>query len=660
VSIDGGAYYDSNNKGLPSNTSNPPLILSVPITGIKAIPDTGTLVIPRTGTFPGVFPALIDENNITEFFTIENQIPGSTFTIDITSRSDDSTPEESFDGTITFKIKFDKEYETDGRINIDPVEKEYIITGLQGGAAPKFTTTFQTGNTDLFSNTLAAEINESNINQFISIVNLPNDVNPIYEFTNQKNTGQENTGFQEGKITISKFINELGNEVNRELLIPFKINNLKTIPDVTSVTPLSGNEDMLPELVNEVDLEKYLRINNGSPIFNKETSIQIVADKLKSSNINGTITFEYRLINAITNSGIIEKSNPILVTISGFKKGNFTGVERVVNNINQKASEFDLNKDNFFKYAKIVGHYVPLNVDYNGNIISGTVINKVEKISFNDSTGVATFKLTLQGGAINEEESFSINPLEIIFDFDGFQIVKSLNNIPIIAGSITGGIFLIIAIVVLIIINNIRNKKILNAKRKTIIPSSPPVNLRLNKLVVPSEKTNTNDILMTPPEVTRLFGPLPHIVNSRPQVNKQIKPSNIVTNRPQVNKQIKPSNIVTNRQQVNKQIKPSNIVNTRQQVNKQIRPSNIFNTRPQVNKQIRHSNIVNTRPQVNKQIRHSNIVNTRPQVNKQIKPQYVKIARPQFNKQFKSLNVATSKPSVRSSQKTSPILPKNN
>ncbi|MGL4616822.1 MAG: hypothetical protein ACRCUM_01155 [Mycoplasmoidaceae bacterium] len=488
VSIKGGSYYNPDNKGLPSNNTDKPLQIPITISGLKTISNTGTLVNIRKGPHVGFFPSFIDENNISDFFTIENEVPGSKFTITDIVRSDElSTTEGSFDGFVSFKIDFDKAYDTRGFI-IDPQPQEYKIEGFQGGVTPKSTTILSTGNKELFSNTLALEINETNINQFIIIFNLPDGVVPKYEFVNQKNTGQKDTGFQDVRITLSNYLDDFGDPSDDELVTTTRINDLKTVPAATSVTTLSGERDILPELISPVGLEKYLRINNPSPILGRETSIELITDKLVSNNINGSISFEYKLINAVTDFGFIEESNPIPVTVSGFQRGNFTTIEQIIDIKDKKASEFDLNKDNFFDFAKLVGYSIPLEIDEQGNV-SGTTIEKVEKISSNDATGVATFKVSVQGGAINQEGKFIIDLLDITFTFDGFEIVAVQDNtIPIIAGAVAGGVVLIIIIVVaIVLVNNNKNKKILNEKRKPSAPSAPPANSGVARSVAPSQ-----------------------------------------------------------------------------------------------------------------------------------------------------------------------------
>ncbi|MGL4617340.1 MAG: hypothetical protein ACRCUM_03810 [Mycoplasmoidaceae bacterium] len=520
ASIRGGAYYDPSNKGLPSIAGNPPLEIPILITGFKKISDTGTRVLLRTGPFNGVYPGFINRDNIMEYITIDNEVPGTGY--DITNIQTIDGTEDAFDGIVTFDITFEKTYETTGFINHNPPTISYQIDGFQGGPTPRYTTVVSTGNQELFSNTLALEINENNINQFIIVVNLPAGVTPVYEFRNQKNTGQANTGFQDVVITFSKYLDQFGVLVDAELKTdPIRINNLKTMPAATSVTPLSGENDMLPEFVSEFNLERYLRINNGSTITNRETSIQVITNNLTTNNINGSITFQYRLINAITDFGFIEQSNPILITVSGFQRGTFTAIEQISNFRNEKASEFNLNKDNFFSHAKIVGYYIPFDEDAEGNI-SGTIINRIEKISSDDTIGIATFKVFVEGGAINSQGKFTLDPIEINFTFDGFQIVKPQDNtIPIIAGAAAGGILLIIAIVALIIaITNRKNKKILSEKRKTTTPGAPPRNPGGNKSVPPSHPSTP----LAPPTNTGVNKSLSPSQPSTPGATRSVPP----------------------------------------------------------------------------------------------------------------------------------------
>ncbi|MGL5591564.1 MAG: hypothetical protein ACRDCF_02400 [Mycoplasmoidaceae bacterium] len=497
VSIPGGSYYNPKNNGLPSIAADDPLILSVNVTGFKKIPDTGTLIIPGTGPYPGVWPGFINEDNIMDFITIENQVPGSKASFS-NFEVNPPTLDETLDGYLDFDIVFDKEYDTYGNI-INGAKKTYRIKGLQSSPTPLYTKIASTGNTDLFSNTLAPEINETNINQFIILVNLPPGVTPIYEFKNQKNTGEPKTGFLDINVVVSKYLDEEGNIVNNKQDFPIRIEGLKTIPAATSVSVLSGEKDVLPEFVSQVGLEKYLRINNPSLISGKESSIQVNTEKFTTNNIIGTISFEYKLINAITDFGFIEQSGSIPITISGFQKGTTTSIKQVSTFKDKKASEFDLNIDNFFNYAKIEGYFIPQNTDDEGNI-SGTIIEKVEKIRYDDALGLAIFKVSVKGGAINTEGRFTNESLDITFNFDGFQIVSPVDNtIPIIAGSVAGGVVLIILIVVaIVLINNNKNKKILNEKRKTTTPGGPPVTPGTTNSVSPSRTTSIPTPSMSP------------------------------------------------------------------------------------------------------------------------------------------------------------------
>ncbi|MGL4617043.1 MAG: hypothetical protein ACRCUM_02295, partial [Mycoplasmoidaceae bacterium] len=246
-------------------------------------------------------------------------------------------------------------------------------------------------------------------------------------------------------------------------------------------------------------------------------------EKFVTNNFSGTISFEYKLINAITDFGFVEESSFIPVTISGFQSGAATSIEQVGNFNDIKASEFDLNIDNFSKHAKIIGYFIPLEQDDDGNII-GTTINKVEKVSFDDAQGVATFKASIQGGAINEQGKFTNESLDITFKFDGFQIVAPIDNtIPIIAGAVAGGVVLIILIVVaIVLVNNNKNKKILNEKRKPSAPGAPgapPVNSGVAKSVSPSQGSTspmgpqtpgaTRSVPTPPPGATRSVPPPP-------------------------------------------------------------------------------------------------------------------------------------------------------
>ncbi|MGL4616823.1 MAG: lipoprotein 17-related variable surface protein, partial [Mycoplasmoidaceae bacterium] len=421
ASIAPGAYYDPANKGLPSVAGQNDLKLTVEVKGFKQIPDTGTLVLPGTGPYPGVWPGFINEDNIMDFITIENQVPGSKASFS-NFKVNPSTPNESLDGYLDFDIVFDKEYDTYGNI-INGAKKTYRIKGLESSPTPLFTKIASTGNTDLFSNTLAPEINETNISQFIILVNLPSGVTPKYEFKNQKNTGQPKTGFLDVNVIVSKYLDEEGNIVPEEQNFPIRIEGLKTIPAATSVRTLQGDQNMLPELVSSFGIEKYLQINNSSPIPGRETSVEVNTDKLVSNNINGTISFEYKLINAVTDFGFIEESNYTPVTVSGFQKGTFTTVEKIADLKSEKASEFDLSKDNFFDFAKLAGYYIPLKPDDEGNMV-GTTVEKVEKISFNDANGSATFKVSVKGGAINQQGNFTVDLVDINFTFDGFEIVS--------------------------------------------------------------------------------------------------------------------------------------------------------------------------------------------------------------------------------------------
>ncbi|MGL5640095.1 MAG: hypothetical protein ACRDCD_00330 [Mycoplasmoidaceae bacterium] len=483
VSIKSGWYYDPRNNGLPSIIGGSPLDFELKVTGLETVSET--IVSPKTGPFFGIFPAFIDENNITEFFTIENEVPGSKFTITDIKRSDSTATK----GSVTFTINFDKSYDKSGFI-ITNHKETHTIEGFEGGIAPTETKALPIANSSLFSNTLALEINESNINQFIVLVNLPQDTTPRYEFKNQKNTGQPNTGFLDVAIILPRYINSSGTIVNTENTYNVKLENLKTIPAATSVIALSGESDILPEFVNEFTLDKYLSITNPSTIPNKESLIRVEPNSLVKNNINGSISFEYKLINAISEFGFVEESRSITAIINGFQRGGITNFEQIKDLKNEKASEFNLNKDNFFTYFEFIGYSIPQETDENGNT-TGTVVTKVEKISFDDSIGSATFKVSIEGGAINQQGNFTFGSLDINLNFDGFEIVKPADNtIPIIAGSVAGGILLIILIIVaIILINNNKNKKILNEKRKPSAPSAPPVNPGVAKSVPPSQGT---------------------------------------------------------------------------------------------------------------------------------------------------------------------------
>ncbi|MGL5246299.1 MAG: hypothetical protein ACRC8C_01890 [Mycoplasmoidaceae bacterium] len=127
VSIPSGSYYDSSNKGLPSIVGGTPLQFNIPFTGFKTIPNTGTLVIPGIGPFPEMNASSINESNISNYFTIENQVPGSKFTFPKITAHNSSENE----GIVTFQIAFDKEYDTNGFIIENPKPKEYVIKGFE-------------------------------------------------------------------------------------------------------------------------------------------------------------------------------------------------------------------------------------------------------------------------------------------------------------------------------------------------------------------------------------------------------------------------------------------------------------------------------------------------------------------------------------------------
>ncbi|MGL5245946.1 MAG: hypothetical protein ACRC8C_00015 [Mycoplasmoidaceae bacterium] len=87
------------------------------------------------------------------------------------------------------------------------------------------------------------------------------------------------------------------------------------------------------------------------------------------------------------------------MNISGFDKVSVTSIEQIGNFKDKKASEFNLNVDNFNTYAKFRGYIVEnKNEVY---IVTGTRISSVEKISYDDAEGSATFKAIIIGGSIN-------------------------------------------------------------------------------------------------------------------------------------------------------------------------------------------------------------------------------------------------------------------
>ncbi|MGL5245947.1 MAG: hypothetical protein ACRC8C_00020 [Mycoplasmoidaceae bacterium] len=56
---------------------------------------------------------------------------------------------------------------------------------------------------------------------------------------------------------------------------------------------------MLPQFINQVNINEYYEIINFSPIDDKPTSIRITPDSFKTKNITWKISFEYKLLNAI-------------------------------------------------------------------------------------------------------------------------------------------------------------------------------------------------------------------------------------------------------------------------------------------------------------------------------------------------------------------------
>ncbi len=493
TTIQAGSYYDPSNKGLPSIAGGSPLILDTPIDGFKKIPGS-TIVTSRTGPFAGIYPTFINEKNAGDFIDITNAVPGSKYTI---TNIDSSSAVGA--GAVTFDITFDKEYNTLGLI-VAGSPKPIKVEGFEIGIPTYNTNVFSTQNKTLFSNTLPPEINNSNVGQFLLLSNVPADAIISYEFGTQNNVGAPNTGTQTISVTFSKFIDQNNITQDKSITLPITITGLKTIPAPTSITALSGISDTLPQFISQVNIDKFYRINNTSPIPGKPTSIRIDEGSFVTDNINGTISFNYKIINSVQNFEFIPETRSFPLIVSGFQKGAVTNILGAGNISNLKASEFILDKTNFLQYAKFTGYTVS-EVDEEG-ILTGTAVTSITKTEFNDEKGTATFVATVEGGTINREGVFNTDSIEITFTLEGFEVVVPVNNmLPIIIGSVGGGLgFIILLVVGIIVFNNIRNKKILEQKKPVTKsgPPTPPGSARPSPTVTQS---------VTPPGMARPAAP---------------------------------------------------------------------------------------------------------------------------------------------------------
>ncbi|MGL5245948.1 MAG: hypothetical protein ACRC8C_00025 [Mycoplasmoidaceae bacterium] len=88
-----------------------------------------------------------------------------------------------YGGSVTFDLKFKEEYDTSGRIFSGMKRTGIKIEGFEACRAPIDTKILQIWNRSLLENTFPFKINETNIEQFIILVNVPDGVVPQYEFT---------------------------------------------------------------------------------------------------------------------------------------------------------------------------------------------------------------------------------------------------------------------------------------------------------------------------------------------------------------------------------------------------------------------------------------------------------------------------------------------